>query len=103
MLVDVRVDVGSRVAWLRGELDLSTEERLAAALEPLLAAAGDVVLDMGEVTFVDSTGLRRLLSIAQAIGPACRVTLRGPRRTVVRLLEISGLEDRFDVVEPRDD
>jgi anti-sigma B factor antagonist len=100
MLLDVEVDEDARVARLRGELDLSTKETFADALEPLVAAGGDVVVDMEDVTFVDSTGLHGLLSVAEALGPDRRLTLRRPRRTLVRLLEISGLEGRFDIVEP---
>jgi len=102
MLLDVEVDEGARSARLRGELDLSTTEMFANVVEPLIAAGGDVVLDMRDVTFVDSTGLRELLSLAEALGPSCRVTLKRPRRTLVRLLEISGLEGRFDVAEPHE-
>ena len=102
MLLDVEVDEGARSARLRGELDLSTTKMFANVIEPLIAAGGDVVLDMRDVTFVDSTGLRELLSLAEALGPSCRVTLKRPRRTLVRLLEISGLEGRFDVAEPHE-
>jgi anti-anti-sigma factor len=38
-----------------GELDLAFAPRLAEALEEVLAAYGSVVLDLGEVDFIDSS------------------------------------------------
>ena len=55
---------------LRGELDLAT----AARLEQALAAAGDdVVLDLRDLTFMDSTGVRVLLEAAEGHGPGLRM------------------------------
>jgi anti-anti-sigma factor len=50
---------------LRGELDLGTADRL----EHALAEAGDdVLLDLRELTFMDSTGVRLLLEAAERGG-----------------------------------
>jgi anti-anti-sigma factor len=103
MLLEIAVDENARSARLQGELDLSTIEVLASSLAPTVAARGDLTLDMGEVGFIDSTGLHALLGIADALDPDGRLILRRPRRGLRRLIEIAGIEDRFELVDPIED
>src|SRR5437588_1700708 len=44
-----------------GELDLSTAPELEHALHREIAAGNEVVLDLGAVTFIDSTGLHTIV------------------------------------------
>ena len=48
----------------RGELDIATQAELRAVLER--HAAGCVTLDLGELRFIDSSGLRLILETAEA-------------------------------------
>lgn len=80
-----------------GEVDAST----CASLDEWLTQHGDcarIVVDMAEVTFIDSSGRRVLVAHneqAAADGRSLEVT--NPSRTVHRLLEITGLADVFNV------
>jgi anti-anti-sigma factor len=68
-----------------GELDLVSEPQLNQALERL--AGREATLDLSELAFMDSTGLRTLLSAAR-IYP--NVKLQGPLQPPVqRLLELT--------------
>jgi anti-anti-sigma factor len=100
MLLEVDIDEDSRVAVLRGELDLSSVEMLTCAVRPLVTRGGDLEIDMEAVRFVDSTGLQGLLSLAEMLGPDGRVTIVRPRRGLCRLLDIAGLGGRFELVDP---
>ena len=79
-------------ARLRGELDLAAYDVAAAALEPLFRPGGDVTLDLSELTFVDSSGIRLLIRLRQAIGDDGRLVLRSPQPHVARVLGVAGLE-----------
>jgi anti-anti-sigma factor len=48
----------------RGELDIATQEALRAVLER--HAAGPVTLDLGDLRFLDTSGLRLILDTAEA-------------------------------------
>jgi anti-anti-sigma factor len=76
---------GTIVLRLAGELDLVSEPVLADAL-----AQGDgqpLRIDLSELAFMDSTGLRALLSLQREHGD---VKLRGPLQPAVqRLLELT--------------
>jgi anti-anti-sigma factor len=84
-----------------GEVDLST----AAALRRELAAArletDTVLLDLSDVTFIDSTGLHLLLEASHrsAVTDWSFFVVR-PSEAVRRLIELSGTADLLTVVEP---
>jgi anti-sigma B factor antagonist len=92
-----------RVA-LGGELDLSKAYQLVAAAQA--RARGDIallVLDLSELTFMDSTGLHALLTARARLGDAgCRLVLVPGRGQVKRLLELTGVDRWLEFVRPRD-
>ena len=81
-----------------GELDAQTAPDLAAAI----AKATDrdhLAIDLGEVTFIDSSGLRVLLEAHNDRLAAERsFVLQRPSAAVSRLLEVAGVSD-YLVVE----
>jgi anti-anti-sigma factor len=84
---------------LEGELDLSGEVTLKEALDELLAEGGPITLDLSELRFMDSTGLRVMLQAANALNGSAPLVLLRPTGAVLRVLEISiggapGLEIR---------
>ncbi len=76
-----------------GELDIATSPQLEQAVsEATTEAVPELVLDLRELTFMDSTGLRTLAQAntrAQQAGTTLSIW-RGPRQ-IERVLEISGL------------
>ncbi len=99
--VDVRVERRHVVVVPRGELDIGTLGRLEAELARVSARAQAVVLDLRQLTFMDSTGLQLLLRMDLAArrrgGSFSIVEADGP---VARLLTITGLRDRFHHTGP---
>jgi anti-sigma B factor antagonist len=93
-------DIDPNGVALRGEIDAHSAPGLADRFSTLPAGDDDVVIDMAEVSFMDSSGLRVLLDLHQRAGQAGRrLVLLTPSQTVTRLLEVSGLLDHF-IVEP---
>jgi anti-sigma B factor antagonist len=62
LTVDVASDETMHVVAVAGELDLNTRDELAAVLDALPKPPNIVALDFSELRFVDSTGLKTLLS-----------------------------------------
>lgn len=80
-----------------GEVDAHSADAFGAALNAVDEAVGAIVLDMSEVTFMDSSGLRILVEAQQradAGGP--KFVLRSPSRQIVRLLDLAGLTETFE-------
>ncbi len=96
--------VGEHGARLIGEFDLSQYERTDAALATLFDADGDVVLDLANLTFIDSSGIRLLIRLHAAVEEhGGRLIVRAPAPHVVKVFEIAGLFDLGIVVEGASD
>ena len=76
-----------------GELDIATTPALEQAIAEATKTAGAaLVLDLRELTFMDSTGLRTLAQCnARAEQDGFTLTIWRGSRQIERVLEISGL------------
>ncbi|MCU1690152.1 MAG: anti-sigma factor antagonist [Pseudonocardiales bacterium] len=64
----------------------------------LLTGPRTLILDLGAVTFMDSTGLGTLLRIANECPPrGIRLTVRSPSMQVLRLMHVTGTQDIFSI------
>jgi anti-anti-sigma factor len=78
---------------LAGELDLAAAPRLTEALLDFASSEGEVHLDLSEVGFLDSSGLRAILALARSRGDAGSVVLLDPPAAIVRIFEIMGIDE----------
>jgi anti-sigma B factor antagonist len=86
---------------LRGELDLSSVNKVQEELRRVETDAPPVVvLDLSKLTFLDSTGLRCLVTADQRARDDGRrvVLVRGPD-PVQRVFTITRLEERLEMVD----
>jgi anti-anti-sigma factor len=82
------------VLRLRGELDLRSMGALEAALSRHPLGGPALVVDLGELEFMDSSGLRLMLDLhcRQAV---TRVSFLPPGEQVGRLLDVTGVRSMF--------
>lgn len=80
---------------LEGELDLASARKMEERLEAIgNEAPARVIVDLGKVTFIDSTGLRvLLLADARARDAGYELVLRPGEPTVQRVFEVTGALD----------
>ena len=64
--MDERRHEGTVVLTLRGELDMASADLVSARLDELRAAGEPALLDIDELDFMDSSGLRLVLDAAEA-------------------------------------
>ena len=85
------------VVQASGELDTRSAERLRGAIDDVFAEGhSSVVLDLGGISFIDSSGLAVLIyAYKQARDRSGSLTLRSPSATVIRLVDVTGQSDRF--------
>ena len=88
--VDASADGVSRVV-VTAEMDLALEEPLVALVAERLAggATARVLLDLGAVRFIDSSGVRALLRVHLDHGDAVQLTAVSD--SVRQVLDIAGL------------
>jgi len=81
---------------LRGELDLATAGRLLEVGQSVPSGC-DVRLDVGELHFADSSGIRAMLKVVDSIRPGTLILVR-PTRSVRRVLELLGIDQGAGIV-----
>ncbi len=84
-----------------GELSRSTAETFEAELRLVISGdASTVILDLGGVGLIDSTGLRSVVRIAnQSLRAGARLRMRRPSASVQQALEGGGLEHLLPLVD----
>jgi anti-sigma B factor antagonist len=96
-----RVSGTTPVVAVRGEIDVATAPELRnRLLEASQAGHSTVVVDLSEVSFLDSTALGVLvgsLKRLRAAGGDLPLVVTG--RSVTKVLEITGLADVFSVFD----
>jgi anti-sigma B factor antagonist len=97
---DVSPQRSQVVLPISGVLDVGGATAAHKRLLGLELRPGDqLVLDLSRLTFMDSTGIRLILQARQhaASHGAGFVVVRGPE-TVMRVLELVGLDEQLDLV-----
>jgi anti-sigma B factor antagonist len=90
-----RQGLGATVS-VRGELDAATAPDLADVCHSVHAAgARDLVIDLTDTSFLDSSGLRALIEAHRLFSERGNLALAHASDPVRRLLEITGLDDYF--------
>jgi anti-sigma B factor antagonist len=89
----------------RGELDLVTAPALQSALQDLLDAnVRHIVLDLRELEFIDSTGLRVVYWLDQlSRHDGFNAAIVRGRQGIQRVFTVAGLSDRLVFVDRPED
>jgi len=101
---DIRREGPATVVSVTGEIDIDTVTDLTDALAEALSETDRLVVDLTEVGFIDSIGLRGLVDIhIQATGAGRRLRLVVGQGATRRPIEISGLDQVLSIHETLDD
>jgi anti-anti-sigma factor len=91
---------GVALLVFRGELDMAAAAAMRARVESV--AGTGVVIDLRDVTFIDSSALRELLNAREAVvGSGRRIVLSGVPVSVKRLLDMTGTTELFETAPTR--
>ena len=103
-LVDETVDDTTHVVSARGEIDALTAPRLGSRLFGLAdEGTRRVVVDLSEVTFMDSTGIGVLLNaLAHFSSRHGQLVLVCPTERVLRPFEVTGLVGHLTIFDSRE-
>lgn len=99
LTIEVLPREGSVTVRLVGEIDMATAPKIRdAALCAMRQHAPTIHLDLSGVTFMDSTGLEVLLATRRhAELEGGQLHLVDPTRSVLRVLEITGVDRLFHI------
>ncbi len=92
---------GLRVVTLRGEWDVANRDRLRSALQEL-GDSGDVIVDLRQASFFDSTALAELIALyKRLVGAGRRLETLVGESNMRRLLELTSLDSLLGVTPER--
>lgn len=96
---------GPSIVHVSGEIDVYTAPALRHELdEQIRLGCTDLVVDLSNVTFMDSTGLGVLVGRLKLIRTqGGRMRILGATERVLKVFTITGLDRVFDIVEGLDE
>lgn len=100
MVVAVKDMPGGRVVALSGEVDLQNSPKVREALLDALQQPGTVVADLGDITYIDSSGIASLvegLQVAKRQGG--RFALARVSPAALRVLSLARLDKVFTLYD----
>jgi len=100
-----RIDDSSYVISLSGEVDLYTAPEFKQQLLEVIGQGGkDIVVDLSDTTFIDSTTLGVLVGGVKRLRPAGgQLTLVCSDRNITKIFEITGLDKVFPIYASRNE
>jgi len=100
-----QVDGSSYVISLSGEVDLYTAPEFKQQLLEVIGQGGsDVVVDLSDTTFIDSTTLGVLVGGVKRLRPSGgQLTLVCSDRNITKIFEITGLDKVFPIYATREE
>jgi anti-sigma B factor antagonist len=103
-IIEQRPDDRTVVIACEGELDLSTAPQLKWRLvDALEGGRTAIVVDLGDVTFMDSTALGVLVGVRRSLDVGARLAVVCTHPGVVNIFQVSGLDGAFDICATRDE
>ncbi|MGA7275533.1 MAG: STAS domain-containing protein [Candidatus Udaeobacter sp.] len=89
----------SNVLPLKGEIDLHVSPSVTASLDSMIEKKPErLVVDLSDVTYIDSAGLAALIGAMQKVeGYGGKFLLAGLQETVRSIFEISRLDQVFQI------
>lgn len=92
------------VVALHGELESGTAARAQVGLGEVVPTEGGLLIDMGELSFISSAGLRVLLLVyRQARDAGVRLAMAGLRPEVAEVMAATGFLSFFTVADTVDE
>jgi anti-sigma B factor antagonist len=98
------VEQRTRVIAVSGELDMAAAPAFEQKLLDCVSGEEPVILDLSDVTFMDSTAIGALISVRKKANMSRgRFALVCKPGDIRRMIEITGLDQAFDVVDSREE
>jgi anti-anti-sigma factor len=103
--IDVRHESDRVILTLAGELDMASSELLEQAIaNEDLAGAATLVLDLEQLQFIDSTGLRVILTAFERCrGRGQEFAITPGSQQVQRLLSVTGVAEHLPTIAAADE
>ena len=91
--IEKTVGEGKALFTLEGRLDTATAPELEAALKEALDGVSELTLDLAQMDYISSAGLRVLLSAQKIMNRQGEMKLLHVQETIMEIFEVTGFSD----------
>lgn len=96
----IRHERGRRIIAFAGEVDLETSPDARAVLLEAVELGHHVIVDMGGVTYIDSSGVASLVEALQAArGQETQFRVAGVNPAALRVFKMARLDEVFELYD----
>ena len=98
MTINMNRDGDALTVSLEGRLDTTTAPKLESELRPALAdGVAELTIDLADLDYVSSAGLRVLLSAQKIMNRQGEMTVRNVNDDVMEVFEVTGFVDLLNI------
>ncbi|AFY61251.1 anti-sigma factor antagonist [Synechococcus sp. PCC 6312] len=103
MNIDIKAEDGFQLVTLEGEVDANTAPQVHQAIMPLAVPDTKIILDMTEVPYMSSAGLRLLLFLyRQTTANSAQLVLVGLSEELIDTMSVTGFLEFFTIRDTLD-
>jgi len=100
MAYEIRHEGGVAVIALKGDIDLDASPKVRKALLDCVGLRGGVVVDLSQVSYIDSSGVASLVEAFQTARKSnTRFALAAVSQPALRVLELARLDQVFAIYD----
>ena len=105
MKVEIRVEGKYLIISLRGELDVESSQEMKSEVRKLISSeAPNVVIDLTNVNYVDSSGLGTLIALQKdARFNGGSLSIVGASQQIRRVMKMTNLDKLFELYDKLDE
>ena len=82
---------------VEGRLDTNTSPELEAKINEVIGNANKLIIDLGDLEYISSAGLRVLLGATQQMEGKGEMVVRGPSQAVREVFDMTGFSRLFTI------
>lgn len=88
---------GKAILAPAGRLDTLTSPEFDLAIKEITPNVDELTLDLAELEYISSAGLRVLLTAQKAMAVRGKMTVKNPNETVSEIFEVTGFRDILNI------
>ena len=93
MNIEKKIDSKTATLIIEGRLDTQTAPQLESEVDAVLPGIEDLILDMTNLEYVSSAGLRVILKAQKAMNAQGAMRLTGVNESIMEVFDITGFLD----------
>jgi len=90
------IDSDTCILSIEGDIDTTSSGVLDKAVEECLPQCSRIVLDMKDVKYISSAGIRSIVKTRKLVG-SNNLVLRNLRNNILEIIKMTGFADRLNI------